>query len=427
MKQANLVILVVIDCLRADHLHCYGYPRETSPNIDLFASESVRCTQAITAAGWTGASVPSILTGVYPYVHQIRDWTDARNPQIKTIPQLLRSKGFTSTLLTNHSVLKSLDIRDGFDSTLIRLPHELPSDEMTRRALQWIDEKGDNPGFIYLHYFGAHYPYLPPSPYRNSFVSDPYHVVQKLPTGRRGGEPDEERNHIPYVVSENGRNDAGYYLAQYDGAISYTDAQIGTLVRELKRLGVYEDALIILTADHGELLGEHDIHFQHVGCYEGNIKVPLLIKYPYCCRFSNRTESRQVSLIDVFPTIVGTTDAKIPESVQGKPLPGSKHDTSTINHRAVYAEHGYTGRSPHLCIRTDQWKLLSNGHSYFLHDITVDPQEINNMAAVESDVLDELKSVLNSHESATVEPVWEKRPEITPVEKGILRRLGYIE
>lgn len=106
------IILIVIGALRADHLGCYGYKRNTSPNIDRLAKEGVRFTQAITAGGWTVDSVPSILTGTYPLTHQISNYHDLRNPSIRTLAWELTIRGYQCVLWSNHDPIKLLDIKD---------------------------------------------------------------------------------------------------------------------------------------------------------------------------------------------------------------------------------------------------------------------------------------------------------------------------
>ncbi len=208
----QVIVVAVIDALRADHLGCYGYQRETSPHIDSLAREAVVFNQAITAGGWTGASVPSILTGVYPYFHQIDQWNSPRNAKAQTIAQLLKKRGFASALFTNHAALGMVDIMDAFDTTLIRDPGQLTSQHLVRTALDWIRERKEGPVFVYLHFSGAHSPYRPAEPYKSLFLNDAWRFERDLPIDEDSPN-DADRGSIPYAVVEDGITDAGYYVA----------------------------------------------------------------------------------------------------------------------------------------------------------------------------------------------------------------------
>ncbi len=414
----QIIVLVVIDALRADHLSCYGYQRETSPNIDSLAREALVFTQAITAGGWTGASVPSILTGVYPYLHEISEWNTPRKPEATTIAQLLKKKGFVSALFANHMALSMVDIMDGFEKTEIRPQDQMTSKHLVQTALDWIGERSGRPVFVYLHFSGAHSPYRPPEPYKSMFLADAWRFERDLPIDEDSPN-DADRGSIPYSVIEDGITDAGYYTAQYDGAIAYADEQIGRLIAGLKRLGVYDRTFLLLTADHGELLGEHEIYFDHVGCYEANIRVPLVVKFPND-QGRGKTISRQVSLIDIAPTVLELSGSPIPQSIQGKSLFVLLDNDEEDLHPYVY-----TQKLPQTSVRGTGWKLISDGASSFLYDLINDPQETHDLAQTQKDRFDELKAVLEMHERQRVHPDQKTYTPVSEKEKRILRSLGY--
>ncbi|MBW1861759.1 MAG: sulfatase [Deltaproteobacteria bacterium] len=413
------IILIVVDALRVDHLSCYGYKRETSPHIDRLAAEGTMFTQAISAGSWTGESVLSILTGTYSYIHQAIYWNEPRNPSIKLLPQHLKKKGFKSILLSNHDAMSMVDIMDGFDLIYIKNPDEINAHQLTLKAIEWIKQNKDRPFFVYLHYLGPHAPYKLPKPYKSKYVNDRFRVKKEIPIDWNNARI-AEKGKIPNIVVENNIQDIDYYIAQYDGAISYTDAQIGCLLDNLRQRELLKNTIVIITADHGEEFGEHEIYFNHLNCYEGNIRVPLIIKFPEFFP-ERKIISQQVSLTDITPTILATLKLDIPDFVQGKSLmPLLRKDTLKFH------PYVYTSQYPQRSIRSENWKLILNDTSCELYNLIEDPQEKYNLANVRIDKLMEMNAVLVTYEGESVVPGWKRTESLTEKQKERLRSLGYI-
>jgi arylsulfatase A-like enzyme len=412
-------ILVVIDALRPDHLGCYGYQRDTSPNIDRLAQEATRFTQAITAGGWTAEAVPSILTGTYPFVHGSRgDWKIPLNANIDTLPRLLGVRGIRSALLTNHLALRMVKIKDGFDFTyLLDRGHR----RLTIKAINWIRRNKDRPFFMYLHYEGAHAPYLSPAPYRDRFLQDGFRVRKDIPISKDKSRPYASGGKIPCRVAEDNITDTGYYISLYDASISYVDAAIGYLMDSLRQLALWDDTLIILTADHGEMLGEHNIWFTHKSCYESNIKVPLIIKYPRIFP-EGKVVSQQVSLIDLAPTILDILGIDIPAYMQGESLAGFFEDEKFKLRPYIYVTH-----ERQIAIRGKGWKLIRYPGGYRMHNLIRDPQERQNLANKERDKFDELRQLLDKAETETAYTEGHAGQPLDRWEKEVLRSLGYVQ
>ena len=421
------VILITIDALRPDHLSCYGYPRETSPNIDRLAKEGTMFTQAITAGGWTGESIASILTGTYSFIHEIRRWKFLRNPSIKTLPQLLNSRNYRSSLFSNHRVMKILDVEDGFD--LIDIVDFIEEDDhlLTVNLIDWIKLNKHTPFFIYIHYHGSHVPYAMPQSYKVKFLNDEWKVKREVLLSENTQEPFSGTGKIPYSIAEKNISDLSYYVAQYDGAISYTDAQIGLLIDTLKQSGLLENTLIILSADHAEMLGEHNIYFNHLTCYENNIKVPLIIRYPKLFP-KGRIIQSQVSLVDIVPTVLKITKMNIPRYIQGKSLlPLVKKDKTL--HPYVY-----TADRSWCAIRSGGWKLTrcwNRGDVYYyqLFNFVEDPDERYNLVNVEKKKFKQLKKILDGYENEeeNILSMSAKFKSLTTEEKKMIRSLGYAQ
>lgn len=418
-------------------MSCYGYKKNTSPNIDRLADEGVKFTQAISAGGWTAESVPSILTGTYSLTHQIHYLEDLRNPKIKTLGHELVMRGYQCVLWSNLNTLSYLDIKDGFQKIYVSANYKnnmpvLTNYALTSRIMNRLKIQYKNcPFFFYIHYEGCHVPYRPPVPYKYMYSHDKYRKesisipISKLNYGNR--KYDGKRK-IPYVVVENNIADPDYYISQYDGAISYADAQVGRLMDGLKELGLDKNTLVILTADHGEMLGEHDVFFTHYGSYEENIKVPLIIRFPEASQFPRgRVISKQVSLIDISATILELLGLNKPFYIQGESLMAFIKPFRIYHKKYIFScDRGY------FALRTENWKLifskLKNLEFYNLKEDPGEQYNQYNLVNERSDNFKQLKQRLYNFmkcDSALLKA--RKGYSLTEEDKKLFTSLGYIQ
>jgi len=433
------IILITVDCLRPDHLGCYGYKINTSPNIDRLSREGVRFTQAITAAGWTAESLPSILTGTYSLVHQIYSWNDSMNPVIKTLAAVLTaSKDYNCIFWSNYAPLKNLDIKDGFQRVYIHnidigkkflTDYVLTSQIINRLETQYRNR----PFFFYIHYKGCHVPYSIPLKYKYRY-KHLYDKSKEKPalvsiSSSYGEAMYNGYGQIPHAVAEKNITDPDYYILQYDGAVSYIDSQIGRLMGSLEKMGLDKNTLIILTADHGEGFGEHNFYFTHVGGYEENIKVPLIIR---CPGLFPRGEvfSGQVNSIDIAPTVLGATGLKKPFYMQGGNLLEIIKSQEPYHVKPTFSSYGYKSLGKCLVLRTPAWKLIYNIKQYTweLYNLENDPGEQHNLVFRRLDKFIELKDLMENFKKNAVSStsIKQRRP-LTEEDKELLRSLGYTQ
>lgn len=434
------VMIIVIDALRPDHLSCYGYERNTSPNIDRLAKEGIRFTQVIAAGGWTVESVPSILTGTYSLNHRVRNFDTLRNHQISTLAGELAKIGYRCVLWSNLLSLEHLDIKDGFQRIYIlggiierNYKPALTEYVLTSQIINRLRAQYKNrPFFFYIHYHGPHPPYRPPAPYKYMYLNDNYRKRPEfvpLSTLSYGQDKYSGDGKIPYVVAEENITDQNYYISQYDGAISYTDTQIGRLMDSIKKLGLDRNTLIVLTSDHGEFLGEHNIYFNHAGCYEENIKVPLIIRYPKLFP-KGKVISKQVSLIDVAPTVLKVVGLDKPSYIQEESLLAFIKPWRIYRTKYSFSSYSYKCSGKCFALRTASWKLIYNAErgSYELYNLKKDPKEQHNLTSQRVSKFRQLKSELENFMKrvSTSTPVKKGLP-LTEEEKERLRSLGYIQ
>jgi arylsulfatase A-like enzyme len=293
---AQNVLVVVVDSLRADHLSTYGYSRPTSPNISRVANEGMLFENAVAASSWTLPSHASILTGLYPHDHHA-DGEGANFGQgYPTIAEALKSLGYRTAAFSANTGTFSrergfgrgfIHFEDDFQtwgSTLGQtfyggkianrlcqfhvtrdLLGRLSAADITAHALHWIDSDR-RPFFVFLNYYDLHDPYLPPDPYLHKYTK------VKHPGGRFTLHWEWFENLTP--------EERAAAMAAYDGAINYVDIEIANLMQELKHRGLAENTLVIITSDHGEAFYEHGLMNHGNSLYRELIHVPLILWEP---------------------------------------------------------------------------------------------------------------------------------------------------
>ena len=413
------VLLISIDALRPDHLGCYGYKRDTSPNIDRLAKEGVLFTQAITQAPYTAAAMAAIFTSTFPRKHNVNDvyeWLDQENI---TLAEILRDKKYkTKALSENFVISKKRGFEQGFDSYEFKdEPLEGLSD-----TIKWIESNKNSRFFLWIHIMAPHEPFIPPEPYSKLFLNDNlYEKKEQLNITNEisgfGG--------IPKRVASQGITDISYYISQYDGEISFADSQVGTLINKLIDLGLQNKTLIILIADHGEDLGEHNYYFTHgVTLYDAAIRIPLIMRLPGLIP-QNIVINEQVRSIDIMPTILDILGIKINRKIEGhslEPLILNKQKKKL----ALYA-FSYTTNK--LSIRTSEWKLIYdyNNKKLELYNLKKDPGELINLVDVEKDKLQLLFKILEYYRKNALPKTIKPKQSLDKETTEKLRSLGYLQ
>jgi len=340
------VIVISIDTLRADHLGCYGYQAGSTPNIDAFAARSIRYAHCFTPVPITLPAHTSMLTGMYPPRHSVRDnGTFVVPPDVPTLATLLKQRGYkTMAVIGSYPLHSRFGLNRDFDvydeefnenyKKVINLFYEeRKADQVVKRSLQYLDET-DGPFFLFMHFFDPHHPWNPPEQYMRRYL--------KLP---------------------------------YDGEIANTDAWLGHFFRELTARGYMDNTIIVFTADHGEGL-EEKYEFTHsILVYNGTMHVPLMLYYP---GVQPGVVNDNVSLVDIVPTMCGLLDVDLDYTVDGlsllEPLPVE---------RKVYGE-SLAGRLEHgwndlRCLMQGDFKyIMSPGGE--LYNLAEDFKETTDLA-----------------------------------------------
>ena len=397
-KNIRNVVLISIDTCRADYLSCYGYPRNTTPNIDTLASEATVFENAISPIPITLPAHSSMLTGTIPPYHGVHDNGDYRlDDSNVTLAEILKQKGFTTGGIISAVVMDSMfGIDQGFDTYNDRFEEERVAvsiiterigAEASRFAVTWLQQHKNDKFFLFLHYFDPHAEYVPPEPFASKFKHNPY-----------------------------------------AGEVAYTDHCIGLVLNKLKELGLYESTLIVITSDHGEMCLEHGELTHGYFIYQSALKVPLIFKLPG--KVKPRRIKDIVGLIDITPTICSLLGVEMPSQVHGVDLSAYiKGHQPKVQDRYVFCEcftaTKYNGNSL-LGVVTDRWKYIQTTRPE-LYDIVKDPHETNNLINElphQGRILqDRLKQIL---EKAARKDEMNDKVELDNENRKQLESLGYV-
>ncbi len=447
------VILLVIDTLRADHLGVYGYPRNTSPNIDALASDGILFDNPWSQWPATGPSMSAIFTGKYVHTTGVKPRTPCKLTKDITLAEILNANELkTGAVVSNGALTPKYGFNRGYDDDGEEEDYEIANasddymrigdsgDSVTQTSIDWIKKNKGNQFFMWIHYVKPHTKYVPTHPFNESFIDDRYYGTHDL---KLNEEFNDDIGGISGRANLNNKTNFFYYVSQYDGEIQYVDDEVGKLIEGIESMGLKNKTLIIITSDHGETMGEHNAFFEHGWfIYESTMKVPLIISSPIGFPVKKRIKT-PVQAIDIMPTILEFLNIEIPEDLEGESLYPLIFNDSVDKEQFIYTEGGREGEYI-KAIRDNRWKLIHvpegddrrrmKGVEYELYDLQEDPMEQENLMEKRKDVFESLYGNFTwfiKKEKRPVnlddEPVLDENdPEDRKTLKA-LRDLGYIE
>jgi arylsulfatase A-like enzyme/Flp pilus assembly protein TadD len=400
------LLLVTLDTTRADRLGCYGDRRAETPTLDGLAREGVVFDQAVAVAPVTLPSHASILTGLYPPRHGCRDNSDFRLPERETtLAEHLAAQGYATEAVVAAFVLSgALGLAQGFDGydepsaapragvaagAAVRFEGHLErgARAVTDAAIAALGRAGTKPFFLWVHYYDPHQPYAPPSPWAERFRDRPY-----------------------------------------EGEIAATDAELGRLVAELRRRGDLDRTLVVVTADHGESLGDHGEETHGVFLYDSALKVPLLLRLPGTIPAGARS-GVVTSGVDIVPTVLDLMGLPPIEGAHGRSIAAAARGQEQPPGDPVYAEAIYPERvygwAPTFCLRDASTKFIEAPEPE-IYDLAADPGERRNLASSRPadvarfrDRLEAVRASFGSADASAESPMDEEQREK-------LESLGYV-
>ncbi len=461
VERPRLVLLISIDTLRADHLGFYGYQRFTSPVLDGIAAEGTVFDDASATASWTLPSHASMLTGLFPLSDGVLSFRTRLPDEIPTIASILGKAGWETAAVVNVEWLK----RENYGLTRDFEKYAWAESSLSRRSsntwvtdqmLQWVDEIGDRPLFIFAHYYDLHTDYVAADAYEKLFLT-PYDGIVDG-TGwqlRQATLPEAyiescQQNYDPerctfgdtFKIDDSveklhlGPADVRRLKELYDAQIRQLDTELGRLFARLRERGLLDRTLLVVTADHGEEFAEHGSFEHSITAYQECVRVPLLLRGPGVP--AGLRVSAPVSSVDIVPTILARTGVDAPASLEGRDLSPLLRgaDDEPFRKRLLYVEAAGGISSDYMSggefypvyrsVRRGRYKLVleARSGSSVLYDLATDPGEHTDVSASHPQVAAELREVAQKRYS-----VERARPEapvqIDAEDAARLRALGY--
>jgi len=388
--------MIAIDTLRADHLGCCGYHRETSPAMDRLAEEGTVFTSFWAPCIPTHPGFTSIFTGTHGITHGILSQSregDALPDGMYTLPEILRGKSGLTTAAVDNLAGHHHWFAKGYDHYISQRGNT--AEWVTGAAVKWLEAYGDDPFFLFLHPWDPHTPYVPPEEYKNLFY----------PGNGKGGDPkswEAIESQLVYTFFDNhlykamgNPTDLEYITAQYDSEIRYCDDSLARFFDTLKSMGLWDNTAIIITSDHGESMTEHHVYFGHHGIYDCILHVPLIVRLPDAGKPGNRVDE-MFQHMDIAPTVCDMLGLDIPGQFEGRSLLPAVCGEDMEGYEAIYA--GEASLMAKWAIRTRDWKFLKNidpvdYHVDYdeLYHVAEDPSESHNVIDLYPDMTDKLE------------------------------------
>lgn len=422
------VILISMDTLRADHLGCYGYSRDTSPHLDALSKESVLFKQVVAQAPYTVSSHMSMLTSLYPSFHKVNLIRESTmNPKIETLAERLYNNGYRTWAIVGGGQMSSdYGLSEGFESyTEFTSPHR----DVWRKiqeTIGFIEKEKNNNFFIFFHSYKPHAPYNPIPPYDTMFspdysgpVSGSIEQIEDINSGQLEVTPE----------------DIQHLIALYDGDIREMDDQIVELFDYLKKEGLDKRTLIVFTSDHGEEFGEHGkvgVHSHTV--YDELLLVPLILHLPEILP-KGAVYDTQVQSVDILPTILDLTGINLKDApIHGESLlPLIKNGTQDENSRHAFSERLAADGNHFRSSRSSRFKYIMQDNkkksivAHFYYDLPADPQEQNSLKLTPEKLREMFNQILFLIEEGKRADTFQRGKKIDKDTLETLKALGYIK
>jgi arylsulfatase A-like enzyme len=415
------ILLISIDALRADHLGCYGYHRNTSPFLDTVAARGIRFSHAFVNTHGTPPSHATMLSSLYQESHRVgipgetpSDSDMALPTEIELLQEVLRTRGWTTVAVTGGGYLKGdFGFNRGFDAFV---GHRQDVEQGVTRLVDLVERAlaTGRPVFAFFHTYQVHTPYRPPTAYHDLF-------------GEYSSDVEVTGKALVKIQADAGARlspgDFDYLEVLYDREIRYTDDTLRKLFGRLDELGFLGRALVVVTSDHGEEFGDHGGLLHGGSLYEELIRVPLIVHgigLP-----SGLVKPRLASTVDIPPTMLAAVGLEPPPSMEGRDL--FARQPLEWSQQRVFSQYGTQIYS----LRTPRWKLIEYpGRDHqLLFDLSNDPTESNDLASQHPELADRLREELEQWrmDRPRLERLARPSIELSHETREQLKALGYVE
>lgn len=427
------IVLIVIDTLGAKYLGSKSGEASSTPQIDLLVKEGVAFDHAYSTAPWTKPAVGSIFSGLLPLEHGAMHLRSVFEPKTQVMAELLGEAGYSRAGVVSHTLIgPKTGYKRGFESYQIvefngNIHNAVTSNQVTALGIEWLKKRQEKPFFLFLHYFDPHFNYQ-------------HHPDFDLSSNYKGEiTPGMGFREVRDRISTFDAEDQEYLRNLYREEVRYTDHHIGVFLQNLKSLGLSENTVVILTADHGEEFFEHGWIGHTRTLFDELIHVPLIISYPG--KFKTKKILENVSNVDLLPTICELANiSSEPPGLAGRSLVPWLLDTGALKaKRSIISEVNFKSSA----IEAHKISAVIGKHkgifdfladSWSFYDLASDPEERNPLVLNDQSALQELKQVIQKrivqHKDGNIsEKILDAQvPEelVPPKEIESLKSLGYM-
>jgi len=445
------IVFILIDTLRSDMLGSHGNLRRSTPALDAIAAEGVDFARAVTAAPWTQPAVASLFCSRYPGAHGVLDYrlplkavhtkdqpvVAVMDEGLFTLAECLQKRGYaTAGFSANPFITRGFGFAQGFEHFDDSFADNTTSGEVVNRAaMAWLERRDPGqPFFLYLHYMDPHGPYDTGPEYLDPLLDE----VEQLP--EKHILTDEEKKQLGYLRKLPGAYTdrqrhvrlaqyREYWVARYEAGVRDADTHIAALRDALAGLGVWDDAWVVVLADHGEALCEHGFWEHGFSTHHTDLHVPLILRWPGTIPAGTRV-ARTVRLIDVFPTVVDQLALPEPLGIQGTSLAPFIAGRPPSDPLMAFAEGVKLGPGQRACYVGD-WKAILTMETgrLQLYNITNDPLEQMDLATLRPQRTAEFRSLIDRQAQLNADllaGVSVQRAPLSREQIEHLESLGYV-
>jgi len=435
------LVLITLDTTRADHLSCYGKIKDLTPRMDAFAESGALFLNSFAQVNQTNPSHVSIMSGVMALDHMVTDNKEKIRVKTDLLPEAFKRIGYSTAGFPSFAHVSAELGWRGFDEIEDIAPEMKNyhnAQQITDKAIHWLDRNGDKPFFIWVHYWDAHVPYIPPPQFAKKFYTgDP-----------KAGDGPELRKQYPSIEHHTwlkGVKDIEYPRAMYKAEINFVDGNVGRIIDYLRKRNLTSKTGVIIVGDHGESLGEHEMYFNHTFAFENALRVPLIIRMPGFPSGVKVAES--ATHLDIMPTLAQLYGLTIHNDLKGISLVPSLQGQSDPNliARTFFIHEGGNARQVivrdgnlkvfYTMIRVYQYPpmdVLEN--EVWMFDLSKDPNELHDISKDHPDLVDKYRKIVEPWFEAKhkwlIQRVINRKAEgfkFSPKKLKALKELGYID
>ena len=450
------VVVVMIDTLRADYVGAYGFAGGITDSIDSIAREGVLFRRCWASAPWTKPSIATFFTGLDPEAHRVltergqyharkrsgqHQVLDVLAPELTTMAEAFQAAGYrTAAFVANPWIRPELGFGQGFDEfhgdtgsgAAPGAEAKRPGSGLLDALREYLGRRRDKaPVFLYLHFMEVHGPYdAPDEDYQAVLPSESLGPSEILPLIRFKTMPPYLQA-VPWADDPEAQ-DLRTWRAHYGAGARQVDDYIGELKRQLQAVGIFDDAIVIVTSDHGEQLYDHQGWDHGYSLFEDQLHVPLIVRLPQA-RYAGKQVESPVGLVDVLPTLLSLVGLEVPERLQGRDVTATFAGNAVPDPTEILYATAVKWNPNAASVRDRRYKLIRTrpAVSDQLFDLDVDPGERNDIAASHPQIVARLSAGLDArrklHGQVTKTPVTVEASPLPGDVRERLRALGYLD